>query len=204
MKSGSLKYVPCALASSRHGPCCHGPAKTARYAGDQQERPWSGRYTHGRDSFMDPIAGWLMPRVPFGTGDVYKNDSGQVLRRSLRFRSAKACDRQRDRRATQAPTATSIADNAVCSGGAIPPAGLTALPASTGACRARRPRALVGVPLVSTHFTYTAARSRFGKTEKEIGQFIPAGAQRPPGPLSRPARGRPDQDQGIPDRHRPP
>jgi hypothetical protein len=77
------------------------------------------------------------------------------------------------------PTATCMADNVLRSGGAIPrpPAGLPTFSGQRGllplgrVVRDGRER-LVGVPLASTFFTYTAGRSRFGKTEKAIGQFI--------------------------------
>jgi hypothetical protein len=77
------------------------------------------------------------------------------------------------------PTATCYASNVLRSGGAIPPAP-AGLPTFTGqrsllplgrVTRGGRER-LVGVPLDSTVFSYMAGRSRWGKTETAVGQFI--------------------------------
>jgi hypothetical protein len=77
------------------------------------------------------------------------------------------------------PTATCNAANVLRSGGAIPPPP-RALPTFTGqrsvlplgrVTVAGRER-LVGVPLDSTVFAYMSGRSRWGKTETAVGQFI--------------------------------
>lgn len=77
------------------------------------------------------------------------------------------------------PTATCNAANVLRSGGAIPPPP-RALPTFTGQ-RSVLPIGrvtiaghdrLVGVPLDSTVFSYMTGRSRWGKTETAVGQFI--------------------------------
>jgi hypothetical protein len=77
------------------------------------------------------------------------------------------------------PTATCHATNVLRSGGSIPPApaglptfkGQRALLPLGRVTRSGRER-IVGVPLSSTFFSYMAGRSRYGKTETAIGQFI--------------------------------
>jgi hypothetical protein len=77
------------------------------------------------------------------------------------------------------PTACCYVENVARSGGAIPPpppglptysgqAGLIPL----GKISERGGERVVGVPVAGTFFAYMAGRSRYGKTETAIGQFI--------------------------------
>ncbi len=77
------------------------------------------------------------------------------------------------------PTARCYVENVARSGGAIPPpppglptyngqAGLIPL----GKVTDRAGERIVGVPVTGTFFAYMAGRSRYGKTETAIGQFI--------------------------------
>jgi hypothetical protein len=77
------------------------------------------------------------------------------------------------------PTARCHVENVARSGGAIPPpppglptysgqAGLIPL----GKIKDRGGERIVGVPVTGTFFAYMAGRSRYGKTETAIGQFI--------------------------------
>jgi hypothetical protein len=77
------------------------------------------------------------------------------------------------------PSAKCPAPNVVRSGGMVPPPP-PGLPTFTGqrellplgkVSEDGRER-LVGVPLVDTFFSYTAGRTRYGKTESAIGQFL--------------------------------
>jgi hypothetical protein len=77
------------------------------------------------------------------------------------------------------PTVNCPAPNVVRSIGVIPPPP-TALPAFTGQkgllplgrVATRQGDRLVGVPLADTFFSYMAGRSRWGKTETAVGQFL--------------------------------
>lgn len=77
------------------------------------------------------------------------------------------------------PTARCYVENVARSGGAIPPPP-PGLPTFTGQegliplgkISERRGERIVGVPVAGTFFAYMAGRSRYGKTETAIGQFI--------------------------------
>ena len=78
------------------------------------------------------------------------------------------------------PTIACTADNVARSLGAIPrpPSGLPAYPSSDGdviplgRVRDRTGERIVGVHVARTFFSYHAGRSRYGKTETAIGQFV--------------------------------
>jgi hypothetical protein len=77
------------------------------------------------------------------------------------------------------PTARCYVENVARSGGAIPPPP-PGLPTYTGQkglvplgkISERGGERIVGVPVAGTFFSYMAGRSRYGKTETAIGQFI--------------------------------
>ncbi len=77
------------------------------------------------------------------------------------------------------PTARCYVENVARSGGAIPPPP-PGLPTFTGQegliplgkISDRNGERIVGVPVAGTFFAYMAGRSRYGKTETAIGQFI--------------------------------
>ena len=77
------------------------------------------------------------------------------------------------------PTARCYAENVARSGGAIPPPppGLPTYSGQKeliplGKVSDRAGERIVGVPVTGTFFAYMAGRSRYGKTETAIGQFI--------------------------------
>jgi hypothetical protein len=77
------------------------------------------------------------------------------------------------------PTARCYVENVARSGGAIPPAppGLPTYSGQKGLIplgkvSERAGERIVGVPVAGTFFAYMAGRSRYGKTETAIGQFI--------------------------------
>jgi hypothetical protein len=77
------------------------------------------------------------------------------------------------------PSVQCVAPNVVRSGGAVPPAPPT-LPTFSGQAQllplgkveTEQGERMVGVPLRDTFFFYMAGRSRFGKTETGVGQFL--------------------------------
>jgi len=77
------------------------------------------------------------------------------------------------------PTARCYVENVARSGGAIspPPPGLPSFTGQEGLIPLgkvsdRNGERIVGVPVAGTFFSYMAGRSRYGKTETAIGQFI--------------------------------
>jgi len=77
------------------------------------------------------------------------------------------------------PTARCYVENVARSGGAIPPPppGLQTYSGQKGLIplgkiAERGGERVVGVPVAGTFFAYMAGRSRYGKTETAIGQFI--------------------------------
>jgi hypothetical protein len=146
-------------------------------------------HLHGLLAAFDPFAGenhfrvrgWRLPGVFVGADVPWRR--GRFDRRWTTGRFAPA--RRGLVTATEIagllkpPTATCNAANVLRSGGAIPPPP-RALPTFTGqrsvlplgrVTIAGRDR-LVGVPLESTVFAYMSGRSRWGKTETAVGQFI--------------------------------